>query len=51
MHELTNMKDINIHHLRAHVITINNSSLVFTLWKGGETSSTTSLFVIRTSSN
>ena len=46
-----NMKNMNNHHLRAHFNNINISSLVFTLWKRGETSSTTSLPLIRTSSN
>ena len=46
----TNMKNINIHHPRAHFIIINCSSLVFTLWKWGEISSTTSL-LIRPSGN
>ena len=44
-------KNINIHHPRSHFIIINNSSLDFTLWKGGETSSTTSWLLIRTSNN
>ena len=54
MHDVNyvdNMKNINNHHPRAHFIINNNSSLVFTLWKWGETSSTTSLLLIRTSSN
>ena len=45
------MKNINIHHPRAHFIVISNSSLVFTLWKWEETSSTTKLHLIRKSSN
>ena len=45
------MEKINIHHPRAHFIIINSSSIVFTLWKWGETISTTSLHLIRTSSN
>ena len=46
-----NMESINNHHPRAHFININNSSLVFTLWKWGETSGTTTLFLIRISIN
>ena len=46
-----NMKKINNYHPRAHFIIIYNSSSDFTLWKWGETSSTTSLILIRTSSN
>ena len=45
------MKNINNHHPRAHFIIIDNNSLAFTLWKWGEISSTTSLLLIRTSSN
>ena len=45
-----NMENINNHHPRAHFINISNGSLVFTPWKRGETSSTTSLLLIRTSS-
>ena len=46
------MADINNHHPRAHFINnINSASLVFTLWKSGETSSITSLLLNRTSSN
>ena len=41
--------NINSHPLDVHFIN-NNSSLVLTLWKRGETSSTTSLPLIRTSS-
>ena len=44
-------KNTNIHHTRAHFIIIKNSSLVFTPWKCGETSSTTSLLFIRTNGN
>ena len=47
----SNMKNKNDHHPRGHFIIISNGSLVFTLWKSGETSSTTSLLLIRTSSN
>ena len=47
----TKMKIINNHHPRAHFIVFNSSLLVFTFWKGGETSSTTSLLLIRPSSN
>ena len=43
------LNNINNHHLHIHLIN-NNSSLVLTLWKRGETSSTTSLLLIRTSS-
>ena len=43
------LKNINNHHPHTHLIN-NNSSLVLTLWKGGETSSTTSLLLIHTSS-
>ena len=46
-----NMEIINIHHSRSHFIIISNSSIIFTLWKLGETSSTTSLFLFLTSSN
>ena len=45
------MENIKNHHPRAHFIIISNGSLVFTLWKWGATSSTTSLLLIRTSSN
>ena len=41
----------NNHHPRAHFIFNSNSSLVFTLWKRGETRSTTSLLLNCTSSN
>ena len=41
--------NIKNHHLHVHLIN-NNSSLVLTLGKGGETISTTSLLLIRTSS-
>ena len=46
-----NMENMNYHHLRAHFVNISNGSLVFTLWKRGETSGTTSLLLFRTSSN
>ena len=47
---LNNIANINNHH--PHVqFNNNNGSLVLTLWKRGETSSTTSLLLIRTSSN
>ena len=42
MHDLKfvdKMEFINIRHPHAHFIIISNGSLVFTLWKGGETSS------------
>ena len=42
------LNNINNHHPHVHSIN-NNSSLVFTLWKRGETSSTASLLLIRTS--
>ena len=42
------LKKINNHHSRVHFIN-NNISLVLTLWKRGEISSTTSLLLIRTS--
>ena len=42
------LNNINNHHPHVHFIN-NNSSLVLTLWKWGETSSTTSLLLIRTS--
>ena len=51
MHDLTNMKTINIHHPCAKFIINNNSSLVFTVWKWGENDSTTSLLLIDTSNN
>ena len=44
MHDLKyvdNMKNKNNHHARAHFIINNTGSLVFTLWKWGETSSST----------
>ena len=47
---LNNIVNINNHHPHAHFINNKNSSLVLTLWKRGETSSTTSFFLIRTSS-
>ena len=43
------LNNINNHHLHVHPIN-NKSSLVLTLWKAGETSSTTSLILIRKSS-
>ena len=46
---LKNIANINNHHPHVHFI-INNSSLVLTLWKWGETGSTTSLLLIRMSS-
>ena len=45
------MKNIKNHHPGGHFIIISKGSLVFTLWKWGETSSNTSLLLIRTSSN
>ena len=45
------MENTNIYQPRAHFIIIYNSSSVFTLWKVGETSSTTSLLLIRASSD
>ena len=48
---VNNMEKIDIHRPRAHFIIISNGSLVFTHSKWGETSSTTSLLLIRTSSN
>ena len=54
MHDLKtvkNMENIIIHQPRAHFINNINVSLVSTPWKLGETSSTTSLLLIRTSSN
>ena len=47
---LNNMANIHDHHPQAHFINNNNGSLVLTLWKWRETSSTTSLLLIRTSS-
>ena len=47
---LNNMANMHDHHPHAHFININNGSLVLNLWKWGETSSTTSLLLIRTSS-
>ena len=41
---------MNNHLPPVHFINNSKSSLVLTLWKSGETSSTTSLFLIRTSS-
>ena len=46
-----NMENKKNHHPQAHFIIFSNDSLVFTLWKWGETSSTTSFLLIRTSSN
>ena len=48
---LNNMVKINNHHPRVHFINNKNGSLVFALWNRGETSSTTSLLLIRTSIN
>ena len=45
------LKNIYNYHPRAHFIVNNNSSLVFTLLKAGQTSSTTRLLLIRTSSD
>ena len=45
------MENISNHNPHAHFIIIGNGSLFFTLWKWGESSSTTSLLLIRTSSN
>ena len=45
------MENMKIHHPRAYFILISNGSLVFTLWKWRASSSTTSLLLIRTSSN
>ena len=42
-----NMENINNHHPCAHFIIFSNGSLVFTVWKRAETSSTTSLLLIR----
>ena len=44
-------KKVKTYHPRAVFIIFYNSSTVFTLWKWGETSSTTSLLLIRTSSD
>ena len=44
-----NIANINNHHPQVHFIN-NNSSLFLSLWKLGETSSTTSLLFIRMSS-
>ena len=46
-----NTENKNSPHPHAHFIIISNGSLVFTPWKCGETSSTTSLLLLRTSSN
>ena len=54
MHDLKfvdNKENIKNHHPRAHFIIISNGSLVFNLWEWEENSSTTSLLLIRTSSN
>ena len=48
---LKNMAILNNHKPDVHFINFINNSVVFTLWKWVETSSTTSLFLIRTSSN
>ena len=48
---LKNMENINNHHPRVHFINNNTGSLVFTIWKWGETSTTNSLLLSRTSSN
>ena len=48
---MDNMENINNHYPRAHFMIISNGPLVFTLWKWGETSSATSLLLIRTSRN
>ena len=45
------MENRNIHHPRVQFININNGWLVVILWKWRETSSNTSLLLIRTSSN
>ena len=45
------MKKIQNHHPRAHFVNNNNGSLVFTPWELGVTISTTSILLIRTSSN
>ena len=47
----TKMKNISKYHPRAQFIIINSSSLVFTLWKGRATSSTTGSLLFRPSSN
>ena len=44
-------KNVNNYHPHAHFIIIKNRFLVFTLWNRGETSSTASLVLIRTSSD
>ena len=46
---LNNIANIKNHPPHVHFINNNKISLVLTLWKGGETSSTTSLLLIRTS--
>ena len=45
---LNNMENRNNHQPRVHYINNKNGSLVFTLWKWGETGSSTSLLLIRT---
>ena len=45
------LNSIKFHHPRVHFINNNKGSLVFNFWKGGETSSTSSLLLIHTSSN
>ena len=47
---LNNIANINNHPAHVYFIDNNHNSLVLTLWKLGETSSTTSLLLIRTSS-
>ena len=44
-----NLENKNNYHPRAHFINNKNASLILILWKWGETSSTTSLLLIRTS--
>ena len=48
---LKTMENINNLHPRVHLINNKKGSLVFTIWKSRETSSTTNLLLIRTSSN
>ena len=45
------IKNLNNYQPRAHFIIINNSAIVYTIWKSGETISTTGLVLIRTSSD
>ena len=45
------VKNINIYHLRAHFIVVHSISSAVTLQKWGETKRTTSLLLIRTSSD